>query len=123
MYSEKVMEHFRNPRNQGKMENPDGTGVAGNPLCGDVMKFYIKVRNGTIVEAKWETFGCAAAIATSSALSEMVKGKTLEEALEIKREDVSSFLGGLPPIKEHCSNLAVDALRKAIKNYRERVKE
>ena len=120
MYSEKVMEHFRNPRNQGKMEDPDGVGIAGNPLCGDVMKFYIKVKNGKIVDTKWETFGCAAAIATSSALSEMVKGKRIEEVLKIKKGDVSKSLGGLPPIKEHCSNLSVVALRKAIEDYRKR---
>ncbi len=119
MYSEKVMDHFRNPRNQGKLEDADGVGTAGNPICGDVMRFYIKVRNGKIIKTGWETFGCAAAIATSSALSEMITGKSLEEARKVTREAIAEYLGGLPPIKKHCTSLALEALKKAIKNYEE----
>ncbi|RLJ03238.1 MAG: Fe-S cluster assembly scaffold protein NifU [Candidatus Aenigmatarchaeota archaeon] len=121
MYSEKVMEHFRNPKNVGEMKDPDGVGEVGNPVCGDVMKVYIKVskKGGKeiISNIKFKTFGCVAAIASSSMLTEIVKGKTLEEAERITRKDVSEALGGLPPVKEHCSNLAADALKKAILDY------
>ncbi|MDP3879261.1 MAG: Fe-S cluster assembly scaffold protein NifU [Dehalococcoidales bacterium] len=117
MYSEKVMEHFRNPRNVGDMENPDGIGHVGNAVCGDIMELYIKVDNGTIVDAKFKTFGCGAAIATSSMVTEMVKGKTIDEALGISNRAVADALDGLPPIKMHCSVLAEEALRSAIDDY------
>ena len=117
LYSEKVMEHFRNPRNVGDMENPDGTGHVGNPVCGDIMELYIKVNNNTIVDAKFKTFGCGAAIATSSMVTEMVIGKTIEEALEISNRAVAEALGGLPPVKMHCSVLAEEALKLAIDDY------
>jgi len=117
LYSEKVMEHFKNPRNAGEMENPDGVGRVGNPVCGDVMELYIKVKDGTIVDAKFKTFGCAAAIATSSMVTEMVKGKSVEEALKISNKAVVEALDGLPPAKVHCSVLAEDALKAAIENY------
>ncbi len=119
MYSDKVMDHFENPRNVGKMENPDGIGKQGNPVCGDVMEIAIKVKDDTIEEARFKTFGCCAAIATSSMVTELVKGKSLEEAEKISRELVAEALDGLPPAKMHCSNLAADALHDAIKNYRE----
>ena len=118
MYSEKVMDHFTNPRNVGEIADADGVGTEGNPTCGDVMKISIKVENGKIVDAKFKTFGCGAAIAVSSMVTEMVKGKTLEEALAISKEAVANELGGLPPQKMHCSNLGADALKKAIENYR-----
>lgn len=118
LYTEKVMDHFRNPRNMGEIKNPDGFGKVGNPTCGDVMAIYIKIKDEKIVDIKFKTFGCTAAIATSSVLTEMVKGKTIEEALKITRDDVANELGGLPAIKMHCSNLAADALREAIKDYR-----
>lgn len=118
MYSEKVMDHFMNPRNVGDMPDADGVGTEGNPTCGDVMKIAIKVKDGLIVDAKFKTFGCGAAIAVSSMITELVKGKTLDEALSISRETVSEALGGLPPQKMHCSNLGSDALRKAIEDYR-----
>lgn len=117
LYSEKVMEHFRNPRNVGDMENPDGIGHVGNAVCGDIMELYIKVDNGTIVDAKFKTFGCGAAIATSSMVTEMVKGKTIDEALGISNRAVADALDGLPPIKMHCSVLAEEALRSAIDDY------
>lgn len=116
-YSTKVMEHFRNPRNVGQIENPDGIGHVGNPICGDIMELYIKVKDGIIVDAKFMTFGCGAAIATSSMVTEMVKGKTIEEALEISNRTVAEALGGLPPIKMHCSVLAEEALKSAIEDY------
>jgi nitrogen fixation NifU-like protein len=116
-YSEKVMEHFKNPRNVGDMENPDGVGHVGNPVCGDVMELYIKVNNGIIVDAKFKTFGCAAAIATSSMVTEMVKGKSIKEALKISNKAVVEALDGLPPAKVHCSVLAEDALKSAIEDY------
>jgi len=119
-YSPEVIEHFTNPRNVGEVENPDGTGVVGNPACGDVMKLTIKVENGRIVEAKFKTFGCGAAIATSSMVTELVTGKTLDEALEITNKKVAEALGGLPKIKSHCSVLAEDALKAAIEEYRSR---
>jgi nitrogen fixation NifU-like protein len=117
MYSEKVMEHFKNPRNVGSMENADGVGQVGNPVCGDIMRMEIKVENGRVVDAKFKTFGCGAAIATSSMVTELVKGKTLEEALAISNKAVAEALDGLPPVKMHCSNLAADALHKAIQDY------
>lgn len=120
MYSEKVMELFRNPKNMGEIENPDGVGKVGNPKCGDLMELYIKVENDIITDVKFKTFGCAAAIATSSMITEMAIGKTLDEALRITRQDVANELEGLPPIKMHCSNLAADALRAAIEDYRKK---
>ncbi|MGI6574571.1 MAG: Fe-S cluster assembly scaffold protein NifU [bacterium] len=122
MYSEKVMELFMNPVNVGEVENPDGVGEVGNPRCGDMMKLTIKVENGIITDIKFKTFGCAAAIATSSMITEMAKGKTIEEALELTNDAVAAALGGLPPLKLHCSNLAADALHAAIKDYQERSK-
>lgn len=121
-YTEKVMEHFRNPRNMGEMKDPDGVGEVGNPSCGDVMAMMIKVRDNHIVDIKFQTFGCIAAIATSSMITELAKGKTLEEAEKISRGDVAGQLGGLPPIKMHCSNLAADALHAAIEDYRKKRK-
>ncbi len=120
MYSDKVMDHFQNPRNVGKMENPDGIGKQGNPVCGDVMELAIKVKDNVINEAKFQTFGCCAAIATSSIITEMVKGKTLDEADEISKKAVAEALDGLPPTKMHCSNLAADALKLAIADYRKK---
>ena len=120
MYSPKVMEHFQNPRNVGEIEDADGVGEIGNPVCGDIMKLYIKVKDNRIVDAKFKTFGCGAAIATSSMVTELVKGKTLDEAEKISRDTVAEALDGLPPIKMHCSNLAADALGKAIEDYRNR---
>jgi len=120
MYSEKVMEHFEHPRNVGKIENPDGIGKQGNPVCGDVMELTIKVKDDTIEDIKFRTFGCCAAIATSSMVTELVKGKSLEEAERISKQTVAEALDGLPPAKMHCSNLAADALRDAIRDYRER---
>lgn len=117
MYSEKVMDHFRNPRNVGEIENADGVGEVGNPVCGDMMTFYIKVENGILTDVKFKTFGCGAAIAVSSMVSEMAKGKTIEEALKITNEAVAAELGGLPPNKLHCSNLGADALHAAIQDY------
>ena len=121
-YSEKVMEHFQNPRNVGEIENPDGVGHVGNPVCGDIMELYIKVKGDTIVDAKFKTFGCGAAIATSSMVTEMVKGKSIAEALEISNRTVAEALGGLPPIKMHCSVLAEEALKSAIEDYLSRIK-
>jgi len=117
MYTEIVMEHFTNPRNVGEMSNPDGVGKVGNPACGDLMWIYIKVKNNIIEDIRFKTFGCAAAIATSSIITELVKGKSIEEAMKLTRSDVANSLGGLPPVKMHCSNLAVDALHAAIKDY------
>jgi nitrogen fixation protein NifU and related proteins len=117
MYSEKVMDHFANPRNVGVIENPDGVGKEGNPVCGDLMEMFIKVQDGRIADIKFRTFGCGAAIATSSMATEMVKGKTLEEAAKLSKAQIAEALGGLPPVKMHCSNLASDALRSAIIDY------
>jgi nitrogen fixation NifU-like protein len=117
MYSEKVMEHFRNPRNMGEIPDADGVGTVGNPVCGDLMTIYIKVKDNRITDIKFKTFGCGAAIATSSMITELAKGKTLEEAMKITRGDVAESLGGLPPIKMHCSNLAADGLHAAIEDY------
>jgi len=122
-YSEKVMEHFMNPKNVGEIKDADGIGEVGNPVCGDMMTFYIKVENDVIVDVKFKTFGCGAAIAVSSIVSEMAKGKTIEEALKITREQVAEELGGLPPNKMHCSNLGTDALHKAIQDYLEKKKK
>lgn len=117
MYSDKVMDHFSNPRNVGEIDNPDGVGQVGNPVCGDVMKLTIKVDDGRITEAKFKTFGCGAAVATSSMVTELVKGKTIDEALEISNAAVAEALDGLPAQKMHCSNLAADALHLAVDDY------
>jgi len=122
MYSKKVIEHFQNPRNVGEIEDANGVGTVGNPSCGDIMKMYIKVEDGVIADIKFQTFGCGAAIATSSITTELVKGKTVEEAEKLTRDAVAEALDGLPPIKMHCSNLAADALRAAIADYRSRLK-
>ena len=124
MYSQKVMDHFSNPRNVGEIADADGKGEIGNAVCGDIMVLYIKVDDkNRIMDAKFQTFGCGAAIATSSMVTELVKGKTLEEAEKISRTTVADALDGLPPKKMHCSNLAADALRKAIEDYRSKGKE
>ena len=120
IYSEKVMDHFQNPRNVGVIEDADGVGKVGNPVCGDMMEFYIKVKDNRIEDVKFKTFGCGAAIAVSSMVSEMAMGKTLEEAMEITNDDVAEALEGLPKNKLHCSNLGADALHKAIENYNDR---
>ncbi len=117
LYSDKVLEHFKNPRNVGEMENPDGIGRVGNPVCGDIMELYIRVNNSTIVDATFKTFGCGAAIATSSMVTEMVKGKSIDEARQISNRAVAEALDGLPSIKMHCSVLAEEALKSAIENY------
>jgi len=117
VYSEKLLELFRNPKNVGEIPDADGVGSVGNPVCGDMMTIYIKVKDNRIEDIKFKTFGCGAAIATSSMTTELAKGKTLEEAMKITRGDVADELGGLPPIKMHCSNLAADALHEAIKDY------
>ena len=122
MYSAKVMDHFQNPRNVGEIENPDGVGEIGNPVCGDIMKLYIKVKDNRIIDAKFKTFGCGAAIATSSMITELVKDKTLEEAENISKKTVAEALDGLPAPKMHCSNLAADALHKAIEDYKSKKK-
>jgi len=119
-YSEKVLEHFMNPRNVGQLEDADGVGKVGNPVCGDIMKLFIKVEDGRIADIKFQTFGCAAAIATSSMVTEMVKGNTVEEALDVSNKAVTEALGGLPRQKIHCSVLAEQALRAAIRDYRAR---
>ncbi|MFH1005981.1 MAG: Fe-S cluster assembly scaffold protein NifU [Candidatus Latescibacterota bacterium] len=118
MYSEKVMDHFQHPRNVGALSDADGIGEIGNPTCGDIMKLYIKVHDNRIQDVRFQTFGCGAAIATSSMITELVMGKTLEEAEQISRNTVAEALDGLPPNKMHCSNLAADALHKAIEDYR-----
>lgn len=120
MYSEKVMDHFRNPRNMGEIPDADGVGTVGNPVCGDLMNIYIKVKDNRIVDIKFKTFGCGAAIATSSMVTELAKGKTIEEAMKITRANVANSLDGLPPVKMHCSNLAADGLHEAIKDYLEK---
>ena len=117
-YSEKVMEHFANPRNVGEIKDADGVGEVGNPVCGDMMTFYIKVKDNKLEDVKFKTFGCGAAIAVSSMVAEMAKGKTLDEVLNITNADVAKALGGLPPNKMHCSNLGADALHKAINDYK-----
>ena len=129
MYTDKVFEHFRSPRNIGEIPDADGVGTVGNPVCGDLMTIMIKVQDDKIADIKFKTFGCAAAIATSSVATELAKGKSIKEALQITRKTVADELGGLPPQKLHCSNLASDALRKAITDYfrktgqMERIKE
>ena len=123
MYSEQVMEHFKNPRNVGEMENPDGMAHVGNAVCGDVMELYIRVKDGIIVDAKFKTFGCGAAIATSSMVTELVMGKKVEEALKISNRAVAEALGGLPSIKMHCSVLAEEALKSAVDDYLNKSKE
>ena len=120
MYSEKVMDHFANPRNVGELENASGTGTVGNAKCGDIMKMDIQVENGVIVDVKFKTFGCGAAIATSSMATEMVKGKTIEEALQLTNKAVAEALDGLPPVKMHCSMLAEQAIHAAIEDYRKK---
>ncbi len=121
-YTEKVMEHFKNPKNMGEMPEADGVGEVGNPSCGDVMKVFIKVTDNRISDIKFQTFGCVAAVATSSMVTELAKGKTLDDAMKLTRADVAESLGGLPPIKLHCSNLAADALHEAVLDYRSRKK-
>ena len=118
MYSEKVMDHFTNPRNVGVIENADGIGQVGNPKCGDIMKMYLKIENNIIVDAKFKTFGCGAAVATSSMATELVVGKTVDEALSITNKAVAEALDGLPPVKMHCSNLAEEAIKSAIDDYK-----
>jgi nitrogen fixation NifU-like protein len=117
MYTDKVMDHFMNPKNMGDMKDADGIGKVGNPVCGDLMWVFIKVKDDVLVDVKFKTFGCGAAIATSSMVTTMAIGKTLDEGLKISRADVAKELGGLPAIKMHCSNLAADALHAAIKDY------
>ena len=123
VYSEKVMDHFMNPRNVGEIENPDGIGEEGNPVCGDMMTFHIKVKDNRLEDIKFKTFGCGAAIAVSSMVSEMAMGKTLEEALKITPKSVAEKLEGLPKNKFHCSNLGAQALHKAIKDYQSKTKK
>lgn len=117
MYSQKVMEHFKNPRNMGEIPDADGVGTVGNPVCGDLMTIYIKVKDNRLEDIKFKTFGCGSAIATSSMITELANGKTLEEGMKITRGNVADELGGLPPVKMHCSNLAADALHAAIEDY------
>lgn len=121
-YTKKVVDLFRNPKNMGEIKDADGVGEVGNPVCGDVMKITIKVKDDKIVDVKFKTMGCVAAIATSSMITELVKGKTIKEALKITNKDVAKELGGLPKVKMHCSNLAADALRAAIKDYEKKNK-
>jgi len=123
MYSELVMQHFTNPSNVGVIEDADGVGKIGNPMCGDVMEMFIKVKDNRIEDVKFRTFGCGAAIATSSIATEMIKGKSLDEAVQLSNKAVAEALGGLPAQKMHCSNLAADAVRAAIEDYRSRQKE
>ena len=123
MYSAKVMDHFMNPRNVGEIENPDGVGEVGNAKCGDIMRIYLDIEGDIIKDVKFKTFGCGAAVATSSMVTEMVKGKTIEEALKIINDAVAEALDGLPPVKMHCSNLAADALHAAIKDYMDKQKK
>ncbi|HBX22325.1 MAG TPA: Fe-S cluster assembly scaffold protein NifU [Desulfotomaculum sp.] len=122
MYTEKVMDHFENPRNVGEISDANGVGQVGNPSCGDIMKIYLKVEDNVIKDIKFKTFGCGAAIATSSMVTEMAMGKTIEEALQLSNKAVAEALDGLPPKKMHCSNLAADALHAAIKDYKEKQK-
>ena len=122
-YTEQVMDHFMNPRNMGEMENPDGVGTVGNAKCGDIMRIYIKVEDNVITDVKFKTFGCGAAIATSSKATELVKGKTLDEALQITNKMVMDSLGGLPPVKVHCSVLSEEALHAAIQDYKDRLEK
>jgi nitrogen fixation protein NifU and related proteins len=119
-YNDIVMEHFMNPRNLGEIEEPSGVAEVGNPVCGDVMKLYLKIENGVIVDARFKTFGCGAAIAASSMTTELIKGKTVKDALLVTNEAVGEALGGLPPAKQHCSVLAEEAVQAALKDYEER---
>ena len=119
-YSDKVMDHFMHPRNMGEIEDASGVGEVGNPACGDVMRLYLKIEDGKIVDAKFKTFGCGAAIASSSMTTELIKGKSIDEALKLSNEAVSEALGGLPPAKQHCSVLAEDALRAALEDYKKK---
>jgi nitrogen fixation protein NifU and related proteins len=116
-YSPQVMDHFANPRNVGEIEEPDGVGTVGNPVCGDIMKMFLKIEEGVITDVKFKTFGCGAAIATSSMATELIKGKTLDEALQLTNKAVADALGGLPPVKMHCSVLAEEAVQAAIDDY------
>jgi len=120
LYSKKVLEHFRNPRNMGEIKDADGTATVGNPVCGDIMRLFIKVKDNKIADIKFQTLGCGAAIASSSMLTTMVKGKPLDEAGKITKQAIAEALGGLPPVKIHCSVLAADALKKAIEDYRKK---
>lgn len=120
-YSDKLLEYFRNPRNVGKIENADGVGHVGNPMCGDIMDLYIKVQDNRIIDARFQTYGCVAAIATSSMITEMVKGKTVEEALRVGNQAVTEALGGVPAQKRHCSVLAEQALKSAIDDYKNKL--
>jgi nitrogen fixation NifU-like protein len=123
MYSEKVMDHFKNPRNVGELKDADGIGEVGNPACGDVMKVHVKIEEGIVTDAKFLTFGCCAAIAASDAVCELVKGKTVDQALSLTKQDVIDYLGGqLPQLKIHCSILGIDALKAAIRDYQEKEK-
>lgn len=122
MYSEKVMDHFQNPRNVGEIERPDGMGEVGNARCGDIMRISLKVENDIIIDVKFKTFGCGAAIASSSMATELIKGKSIDEALEITNKAVAEGLDGLPPVKMHCSVLAEEAIQKAIEDYKENQK-
>ncbi len=122
MYSEKVMQHFKKPQNMGEIPNADGVGSVGNPTCGDLMTMYIKVKDNRLEDVKFKTYGCGAAIATSSMTTELAKGKTIDEAMKISRASVADSLGGLPPVKMHCSNLAADALHAAIEDYQKKQK-
>lgn len=122
-YNDKVIEHYSNPRNVGKIENASGVGEVGNPVCGDIMKMYLQIENGIIVDVKFKTFGCGAAIASSSVTTEMIKGKTIEEALKLTNKDVINELGGLPHVKLHCSVLAEEAIKNAIADYYRRVEK
>lgn len=117
-YTEKVLDHFQKPRNMGQIPNASGVGEVGNATCGDIMRIYLSIENNVIIDVKFQTYGCGAAVATTSMLTELVKGKTLEEALLITNADVAEELGGLPPVKMHCSNLAADALKVAIEDYK-----
>ena len=121
-YSKKVMDHFMNPRNVGEIDNPDGYGKVGNPVCGDLMEMFIKVKDDVITNMKFKTFGCGSAIATSSMVTELAMGMNVDEAMKLTRNDVASELDGLPPQKMHCSNLAADALHEAIKDYKSKKK-
>ena len=122
-YTEKVVDHFQNPRNMGDLEDPDGVGVVGNPTCGDMMQIQIRVRGDRIEDVRFKTFGCGAAIATTSVATELIKGKTIEEALQVTNRDVMEVLGGLPPVKVHCSLLAEEAIRAAVEDYRSKGEE
>jgi nitrogen fixation NifU-like protein len=116
-YSEIVMDHFANPRNMGDMDEPSAVGNVGNPACGDMMRLYLKIEDGVVVDAKFKTFGCGAAIASSSMLTEMIKGKTIDEVMKISNQEVVDALGGLPPVKIHCSVMAEEALKAAMEDF------